>query len=222
VQPFGTMLVFAFAFGYLGNAPTDGVPYAGFAIVGIGFWTVFARGLQMSAESLISNAPLVTKTPCPRLLMPLAAIAATLLDLAIVLVLLLGFSAILGYYPTWHLVLAPAALALGLLFLTGLGVLLSTFNVRYRDVRNGLPLLIPLFLLLSPIAYSLSTLGPQAEAVLAINPLVAVVEGFRWSILGTPAPSALAVGLSVLISVGLTLIALVLFSRFSRDFADVA
>jgi lipopolysaccharide transport system permease protein len=221
-QPFGMMLVFAFAFGRIGNVQSDGVAYSVFALVGVGFWTVFGRALQTAADSLAANAPLLTKTPCPRLLMPLAAVAATLLDLAIVFILLLVFSVAFGYYPTWHLLLAPAALSLGMLFVTGLGLLLSTFNVRYRDVRNALPLLIPLFLLLSPIAYSLSTLGPQAQAVLAINPLVGIIEAFRWTILPTPPPSALALGLSVFISVGLTLLALVLFSRFSRDFADVA
>ena len=221
-QPLGIMLVFAFAFRRVGNVGSDGVTYAVFALVGVGLWTVLGRALQMAAESLVANAPLLTKTPCPRLLMPLAAVAATLLDLLIVLVLLLVFSMLFGYYPTWHLLLAPAALALGLLFVTGFGLLLSTFNVRYRDVRNSLPMLLPLFLLLSPIAYPLSTLGPQAEAALALNPLVGIIEAFRWTILPTTPPSAVALGLSVSISVGITLIALVVFSRFSRDFADVA
>lgn len=222
LQPLGLMLVFLFAFRTLGNVQTDGVPYVLFAFAGLAFWTFFSRAVGAAADSLVLNAPLLTKTAAARLLMPLAAIAAALVDLAITMVLLVVFVAIYGHPLTWRLALLPAVVALGLLLVSGLGILLSAINVRYRDIRNALPFAIQLLLFISPIGYSLSTLSDKAIRVLSINPLVGIIEAWRWCWLGTPAPSAWALGWAIAVPFVLMAVGLRYFSRVSRDFADVA
>jgi lipopolysaccharide transport system permease protein len=222
LQPLGLMLVFLFAFRTLGSVKTDGVAYPLFAFAGLAFWTFFSRAVGAAADSLVLNAPLLTKTAAARLLMPLAAIAAAMVDLLITMTLLLVFVAAYGEPLTWRLAALPAVIALGLLFASGLGILLAAVNVRYRDVRNGLPFAIQLLLFISPIGYSLSTLSHQALTFLSVNPLVGLIQAFRWCWLGTPGPSTWALCFSIGLPAALLAAGLWYFSRVSRDFADVA
>ena len=222
LQPLGMLAVFAFAFRQLGHAKTDGVVYPAFAVAGLAWWTFFSRAATQAAESLIANTSLLTKTACPRLLMPIAAIAAVGFDLVITVVLAIVFSAAFGELPTWHIVFLPVVVAVGVAFTFGLGLVLSAVNVRYRDVRQALPFVIQILLFLSPIAYSLNTLGPTAERVLALNPLVGIVEAFRWTLLDAPGPGSVEVDAALLIPIVLVFVGLRYFCRFARDFADVA
>lgn len=221
-QPLGLMLVFLFAFHRLGNVQTDGVPYPVFALTGLAFWTYFQRAVSEGSQTLVLNAPLLTKTACPRLLMPLSSAAAPLVDLAAAYGLAVAFTLGYGIEPTWRWLLFPVPIALGILLAAGLGIFLSAVNVRYRDVRNALPFLIQFLLFLSPFAYSLSDVHGKAELLISINPLVGIVEGIRWCLLGTPAPSWIAVGFAVGVTCLLLVVGLRYFSRFARDFADVA
>jgi lipopolysaccharide transport system permease protein len=221
-NPLGMMLVFSFAFRQLGNVQSDGVKYSIFALTGLAFWVFFSRAVLYAADSLVINSPLLTKTSCPRLLMPLAAVAAVLFDLAITVVLAFVFATLAGYPPTWHIIFAPLALLLGIVFTMAVGLFLSAINVRYHDVRNGVPIVVQVLVFVSPVAYSLSTLGPRAETLLAINPLVGIIEAFRWTLLPTPPPSAMALGFAIGITALLAVGGLVYFSRFAREFADVA
>jgi lipopolysaccharide transport system permease protein len=222
LQPLGLMLVFLFAFRTLGDVKTDGVPYALFAFAGLAFWTFFSRGVTAAADSLVLNAPLLTKTAAARLLMPLAAIAAAMVDLLITMALLVVFIAAYGHPLSWRLAVLPAVVALSFVLASGLGVLLSAINVRYRDIRNALPFAIQLLLFVSPIGYSLSSLSDKALTILSINPLVGIIEAWRWCWLGTPAPSTWALCWGIGIPVVLIVVGLWYFSRVSRDFADVA
>jgi ABC-type polysaccharide/polyol phosphate export permease len=221
-QPVGLMLVFLFAFHRLGNVQTDGVPYPVFALTGLAFWTYFQRSVSEGSQSLVLNAPLLTKTSCPRLLMPLSAVAAPLVDLAAAYALAVAFTLGYGIAPTWRWLLFPVPIALGILLAAGLAIFLSAVNVRYRDVRNALPFLIQFLLFLSPFAYSLSEVHGTAELLISINPLVGIVEGIRWCLLDTPAPSATAIAFSLGVTGLLLVVGLKYFSRFARDFADVA
>jgi ABC-type polysaccharide/polyol phosphate export permease len=221
-QPLGLMLVFLFAFHRLGDVKTDGIAYPVFALTGLAFWTYFQRAVSEGSQSLVLNAPLLTKTSCPRLLMPLSAVAAPLVDLVTAYGLVLVFVFAYGINPTWRWIAFPLPLLLGVALAAGLGIFLSAVNVRYRDVRNALPFLIQFLLFMSPFAYSLSGVDGTTKLLVSINPLVGIVEGIRWSLVATPPPSGAAIGFSCGITLFLLVLGLKYFSRFARDFADVA
>ena len=222
-QPIGMMLVFTFAFRKLGRVQTENVAYPIFVFAGLTFWTFFARAVLSGADSLVANAALLTKTSLPRLLLPLAAIVSSMFDFAITFVLLVIFGTFYGYYPTWRYALMPLVLFVGILLAIGLSLLLCAVNVQYRDVRNILPMFVQLLLFASPIVYSLNTLGVTwAEVLAALNPLVGVVQGFRWTVLDTGPPSHIAIVSSLTYTVLLLLVGTAYFGRVERLFADVA
>jgi ABC-type polysaccharide/polyol phosphate export permease len=221
-QPLGLMLVFTFVFRRLGKVQADGLPYPVFAIVGLAFWTYFQRAVSEGSQSLVQNAPLLTKTSCPRLLMPLAAVAAPLVDLVTAYALALVFMLAYGITPTWRWIVFPVPIAVGILLASGTATFLSAVNVRYRDVRNALPFLIQFLLFVTPFAYSLTALSDRGKLLVSLNPLTGIVETIRWSLLDAPAPSAVAVAFSLGGTAVVLLFGLRYFSRFARDFADVA
>ena len=222
VQPLGMMLVFTLAFQRIGKIETQGVPYPLFVFTGLAFWTYFSRAASQSAESLVTNVQLVTKTSCPRLSIPLSAVLSAMFDLLITFTLLLIFSTLYGEYPSLRLAVLPLILVVAVVLTAGLGILLSAVNVQYRDIRNALPFTLQLLLFLSPVAYPLTTLGTTATTILSVNPLVAIVEGFRWSVIGTPPPTLVSSVLAIAITGALFLFALRYFSRVARNFADIA
>ncbi len=221
-QPLALMLVFTLAFRRIGKVQTEGVNYAVFALAGLTFWMFFSRALAQGADSLVTNAQLVTKTSCPRLLIPLASITAALVDFVIGLAFFFIFAAAYGELPDWRIVFVIPALLLGLAFLVGAVLLLAPLNVRYRDVRQALPFLVQIWLFLSPVAYAITTLGPRWSSVLALNPLVGVIEAFRWSLVGTPAPTGTQLAAAILIAVLTFAIGMTSFARAERTVADLA
>lgn len=222
-QPIGMMLVFTFAFRKLGRVQTAGVAYPIYVFTGITFWTFFSRAVTSGAESLAANAPLLTKTALPRLLLPLSSIVSALFDFAVTFVLMLGFAGFFGYFPTWRLALVLVVIAAAMVLAIGLALFLCALNVQYRDVRNILPMFVQLMLFASPVVYSLSTLGPTWSAFLdAANPCVGIVLGFRWAVLGTAPPTSLAVASSLAYSLVFIVIGSFYFARVERRFADVA
>jgi lipopolysaccharide transport system permease protein len=221
-QPIALMLVFSFAFRKLGHVTTGSIPYPLFVLSGLVFWTFFSRVVALGSDSLVANAPLLTKTSCPRLLMPFFPILSALFDFGVTLVLVLVLAAGYGDYPTWRIVLLPVFLLIGCALSLGITLTLSAVNVRYRDVRNALPFVLQALLFLSPIAYTLDRLGPRWEHVLSLNPLVGVINGFRWSLLAASPPSATSIVLAIGISLALLFVGLAYFSRVERVFADVA
>lgn len=222
VQPVSLMLVFTLAFRKVAQVETADVPYPVFALAGLTIWTFFSRSLLLGAESLVSNVQLVTKTAAPRLLIPLSAVTSGLVDFAVTLGFLLAFVAAYGEISGWELLALPAVLLLAIAFVVVPILVFSALNVRYRDVRHVLPFLVQVLLFLSPIAYPLSLLGEPWETIAGLNPLVAIVDGFRWSVVGTDPPSAFAVVAAVVLTgVGLAA-ALTYFARRERALADVA
>jgi lipopolysaccharide transport system permease protein len=216
VQPLMLMLVFTFAFRRLAKVETGTLAYPVFALAGLVFWTFFSKAVTAGSDSLITNVQLLTKVYCPRLLIPIATVLSGLVDVCLSLAFFLVFAAAYGYPPSWRLVALPAALLLGLILAIGVSVLLSAVNIRYRDVRQALPFLIMLLLFLSPIAY------PITSDLLAVNPLVGIVELWRWSLVGGAGPSALDLGLAITVSLVLLMVGAAYFSRVERVFADVA
>jgi lipopolysaccharide transport system permease protein len=169
---------------------------------------------------MVSNANIMTKVYFPRLIMPISAILSPLIDFAIAFVILIIMMAYYGFIPFIAIVLLPAFILLALLTSLAVGLWLSTLNVKYRDFQYTIPFLIQLWLFASPVVYSASLLPPSWQFIYALNPMVGVIEGFRWALLGTKPPEAM-----ILVSVGVVILLLIgglfYFKRMEQYFADV-
>lgn len=223
MQPVVTMLVFTVFFGRLAKVPSGGLPYPAFALAALVPWTFFSTALTAASNSLISNVAMLTKVYFPRLAMPVAAVAAGLVDLAVSFVILLGVAGAYGYWPDLRLPLVLPLVLLALVSVIGPGLLLAAVNVRYRDVRYVLPFVVQLLLFASPVAYPSTLLETPQRLLYALNPMVGVIDGFRWAVLhgrDDDLPWVLAV------STGSALVLLVLgvrsFVGKQHTFADVA
>jgi lipopolysaccharide transport system permease protein len=221
IQPLFTMIVFSLFFGRLAGIPSDGVPYPIFSYTALVPWSFFATSLSLSANSLVGSAHLITKVYFPRLIVPIATVFAGLIDFclafAVLIVMMLGY----GIVPTTNVVWLPGLLLLALTTALGAGLWLSALNVQFRDVKYVVPFLTQFWLFATPIAYPSSLLAPGWRMVYGLNPMVGVVEGFRWALLATgPAPTA-TIGVSALVAVGLLLSGALYFRRMERVFADV-
>jgi lipopolysaccharide transport system permease protein len=219
-QPLAMMAVFTYAFSRLGRivAPS-GVPYPVYALAGLALWMFVSRGVFQGAQSLIFNLPLVTKTSAPRFLIPLAAVASMFLDFLIAFGLFLIFALAYGIVPTWKFVFVPPLLLVAFAFTLGISLYLAALNVRYRDVAQALPFLIQLWFFLSPVAYSLPVANQPWVTLVALNPMVGLIETFRWAVLGTARPSGLFVA-ALLVSAFWLAVGLMHFARVERTFAD--
>ena len=220
LQPLMTMMVFAVFFAGPARLPSEGIPYPLFAFAGLVAWTFFSNAVITSSNSLVGNAPLVTKVYFPRLLIPVAAVGARLVDFAISFVVLLG---LMGYYrisATWNLLLLPPLVILIMLFALGCGMWLSALNVRYRDVNIALPHLFQFWMFATPIFYSSTMLPERLQWIVAINPLTGIIKGFRSALFGHPVDES---GLAI--SIASTLVLLVyaayVFRHMEESFADV-
>ena len=221
LQPLLTMFVFTLLFNHLGHIPSDDVPYALFSLAALVPWTFFANGLLLGGSSLVADVALVTKVYFPRLFIPLGMLLAGLVDFALAFVVLIVTLFIYGRTPPAQVVLLPVFVLLLIISTLGITLLLAALNVRYRDVRYVVPFMTQLWLFATPVAYSTNLLHGAWRNVAALNPMAAVVEGFRWTLLDTNAhlgslliPSS--AGALLLLVVGLGY-----FARVERTFADV-
>lgn len=219
LQPIGFMVVFTLFFGKLAGVSSDGLPYALFSLAALVPWTFFANAMLLGSESLVSNSALVSKIYFPRIFMPAGAIAAGLVDLAISLVILFAIVLLWGYVPPLAVLVLPLLIVIMLATALGVTAGLSAVNVRYRDVRYVIPFAIQMWLFVSPVAYPSSLIDEPWRTVSAINPMVGVIEGFRWAVLGADAPLAL-IGVSTLSAAALLVAGLAYFDRVERSFAD--
>jgi lipopolysaccharide transport system permease protein len=194
LQPLFTMVTFAFFFGRLAGIPSDGVPYPLFSYSALLLWTYFAVTLSQVGNSLIANSSLITKIYFPRVLLPAAAAFGGLLDLLVSSVFLIGMLLYYHITPRWAMLLAPIFVAQTVLLVLGVGMLLAALNVRYRDVKYTIPFVTQIGLYVTPVIYPVSFLPERFHAVLALNPMTGVIEGFRaclfqgsdvdWQVLG--------------------------------------
>jgi lipopolysaccharide transport system permease protein len=221
IQPFFTMVVFSLFFGRLAGVPSDGVPYPIFSFAALVPWTFFANGLSQSANSLVASQNLLKKIYFPRLAIPIATVLAGLVDFVLAFAVLLGMMLYYGIVPAMNAVWLVPLLALALTTALGVGFWFAALNVQYRDVHYIVPFVVQLWLFATPIAYPSTLLDEPWRTVYGVNPMVGVVEGFRWALLGTdtaPGPLLLdstAVALLLLVSGALY------FRRMERTFADV-
>jgi lipopolysaccharide transport system permease protein len=221
LQPFLTMVVFSVFFGRLAGVPSDGVPYPLFAFAALVPWTFFATGLTQAANSLVGSQELIKKVYFPRLAIPTAAVLASGVDFFIAFAVLLVMMAFYGYVPTVGVILLPALLALALVTALGAGLWLSALNVQYRDVRLTVPFLVQIWLFATPIAYPSSMLEGAWRTLYALNPMVGVVEGFRWALLGTETSPGPLIAVSAVAALCLLAGGALYFRRMENTFADV-
>jgi lipopolysaccharide transport system permease protein len=220
VQPVALMAVFTLAFRKIGRVETP-IAYPVFALAGLTFWSFFSRSVTQGAESLVANSQLVTKTSSPRVLIPLSGTTSGLLDFGIALSFFFVFAGLFyGEVPGWELALLPAVTAFGILVILGPVLLLSALNAQYRDIRYVLPFSVQIWLFLSPVAYPIDVLGDPWSNLAALNPLVGVIDGFRWSLVGTSPPEALEILATVGVTLLLLLAGLLYFGKTERTLAD--
>jgi lipopolysaccharide transport system permease protein len=221
IQPFMTMVVFSLFFGRLAGIPSEGVPYPIFSYAALVPWTFFANGLSQSANSLVGSANLLTKVYFPRLTIPIASVLSGAVDFVLAFLVLLGMMLFYRVTPTWNILWLPLFLLLALVTALGVGLWLSALNVEYRDVRYVVPFLVQFWLFATPIAYPSSLLSEPWRTIYALNPMVGVVEGFRWALLGTETAPGPMILISALAAIVILLGGVVYFRRMEDTFADV-
>ena len=221
LQPLLTMAVFTVVFGRLARLGSDGLPYPLFALAALVPWTYFANALTQASNSLVEQHQLLTKVYFPRLLLPLAAVIAGLVDLVVAFVLLLVVLAWYGLEPSARLLAAPAFALLAAASALAPAIWLAALNVRYRDVRHVIPFLVQIWLFATPVAYSSGLVPPRWRPLYGLNPMASVVDGFRWMVApNAPFPAA-GIGVAVAAVAVLLIAGLYFFRRLERSFADV-
>jgi len=221
MQPLFMMVVFSLFFGRLAKVPSDGIPYPVFTFCALIPWQLFANALTESSNSLIGNQNLITKVYFARLVIPIAAVLSGLLDFLIAFTILLGMMLYYGIVPGWPIVALPAFILLAILTALAVGLWLSALNVQFRDVRYTMNFLVQFWLFATPVAYPSSIVPEQWRALYGINPMVGVVEGFRWALLGKSQPPGAMLWVSVLVVSALLVGGLYYFRRMEQEFADI-
>ena len=220
IQPLFTMLIFTMFFGRLAKVPSDGIPYPLFALSGLAPWGLFSHGLNQASNSLVGNSSLIKKVYFPRLAIPIAKVLSGLVDFGLALVLLSGMMFYYGVNPSLRILWLPVFIVLAVVAALGIGFLLSAMNVHIRDVEHTLPFLTQIWLFLTPIAYPSSLLSEPWRTVYGINPMVGVVEGFRWALLDSKAVPGRILVASSLVTIAMLVTGAIWFRRLEKTFAD--
>jgi len=221
LQPLMTMMIFTVIFGNFAKLPSDGLPYPIFAFTALLPWNYFSQAISRSGFSLVGDSSLIRKVYFPRLIIPLAAVAAPLVDFFVSFLVLLIMMAWFGIAPSWGLLFLPLFLLLALMTALAVGLWLSALNVRYRDVGHTIPFLLQFWMYASPVAYSISLIPEKWRLLYSLNPMAGVIEGFRWALLGKESPAFAVMALSAAIIAALLLGGIVFFKRMERTFADI-
>lgn len=220
-QPFMTMVVFSIFFGHFAKMPSDGVPYPIFVFVGLLLWQFFSASLNGASASLTGNAGIVTKVYFPRLILPISSTLTNLVDFAISLGVLIGIMVYYQFIP--HLAglwILPLLLVITFMISVGVGMVLTSINVKYRDVRYALPYFMQMLLFVTPVIYPPSIAG-KFSWILAINPMTGVIKAARSAILGTAPINWFLLGISALFGILALIIGVIFFKKTERYFADI-
>ena len=221
LQPLMTMIIFTVVFSYLAKIPSDGMPYPIFAYTALLPWTYFSQAVSRSGVGLVSNTNLITKVYFPRLLLPLATVVTPAVDFSLSFLVLLGLMVWYGIAPTWGVLALPFFLLLALMTALTVSLYLSALNVKFRDVKHIIPFLIQFWMYASPVIYPVSLVPEKWRLLYSLNPMVGVIEGFRWAMLGNTAPDFRVMAVSALVVVALLFAGLIYFKHMERTFADV-
>jgi lipopolysaccharide transport system permease protein len=221
IQPFFTMVIFSLFFGRLAQVPSDGIPYPIFSYAALVPWTFFANALTQASNSLVAGANMLKKIYFPRLTMPVATVLAGIVDFVLAFLVLLGMMVYFGITPTVNVIWLPFFLLLALVTSLGVGLWLSAMNVQFRDVRYIVPFLTQAWLFATPIAYPSSLLPEFWRPFYGLNPMVGVVEGFRWALLGSDSAPGPMILPSALVAIVLFVSGAFYFRRMEKSFADI-
>jgi lipopolysaccharide transport system permease protein len=221
IQPLMTMAIFTIIFGRFAKLPSDGLPYPIFTYCALLPWGYFARSLSDSSDSLVGSANLITKVYFPRMILPLSKVFAGLIDFAIAFTILWGMMFWYRIPPNAGILLLPFFVLFAMLTALGVGLWLTALNVKYRDVRFVVPFLTQFWMYASPVAYSTSLIPEKWQWLYGLNPMVGVIEGFRWALLGKSAPNiemmAVSFGIVLVVLSG----GLFYFRKMEQTFADI-
>ncbi|OKH25546.1 phosphate ABC transporter permease [Hydrococcus rivularis NIES-593] len=222
IRPFLTMVVFSVVFGQLAKLPSDGAPYPILVFSAMLPWQFFANAISECSNSLIDNANLISKVYFPRLIVPTSAVMVSFVDFMISGMILLALMAWYNFIPSWRILTLPIFIAIAFAAAMGGGLWLSALNVQYRDFRYIVPFIVQFGLYISPVGFSSSIVPQQWRWLYSLNPMVGVIDGFRWAILGG---GATIYWLGFLLSLGLVMLLLMsgiwYFRKTERTFADV-
>jgi lipopolysaccharide transport system permease protein len=221
VQPLFTMVVFSVLLGTWARMASDNLPYPLFAFTALVLWTFFANGVQQGANSLVSNANLVTKVYFPRVVIPMAGIVVGTLDFIIAFLVLLGLMAVYHVPLTLNFVFLPIFLLLAVVIMLGVSLWLAALNVQYRDVRYIVPFLVQVWLYLTPVVYPTSQISESLHTIYRLNPMTNAIEGFRWALIGTVPPQPIMLALSFLMAFVLLISGAMYFQQVEQSFADL-
>jgi lipopolysaccharide transport system permease protein len=221
IQPFFTMLVFSLFFGRLAKIPSDGVPYPIFSFAALVPWTFFANGLTQSSNSLVGSSNLITKVYFPRLIIPISSVISGVIDFALAMLVLFAMMLYYRVSPTINVLFLPLFVLLAFVTSLGVGLWLSALNVEYRDVRYVLPFVVQFWMFATPIAYPSTLLHDPWRTIYGLNPMVGVIEGFRWALLGTATAPGPIIFVSSLAALLILLFGALYFRRMEKTFADV-
>jgi len=221
LQPILAMVVFTLIFGRLAKLPSDGIPYPLFVYTALWPWQLFAFALTESSNSLVSNQHLIRKVYFPRLIIPISSVLVGLVDFAISFFVLAGMMAYYRVVPASTSLLFIPFLVLAIATALGTGLWLAALNIQYRDVKYVVPFLAQFWMFATPVVYSSSSVPAKWRFVFGLNPMTAVVEGFRWAVLGTKGGHGPMMLISVAAVVAVLFSGLVFFRRMERSFGDI-
>jgi lipopolysaccharide transport system permease protein len=220
INPFIQIILFSVIFGKVAKVSSDGVPYLLFSTVAVIPWTYMSQAISLSSQSLITGGSMLGKIYFPRLIFPLTPVFARLVDFAISLLLLVTIMIYYRVSPSWNLIYLPIFFLLMIMVPAGIGMYLSAYAIRYRDVKHAMPFVISLLVYTAPILYSASTIPPDFRLLYSLNPIVAVIEGFRSCLLGLPLEWAY-IAPGIVTAMIMLLTGALYFRKMERVFVDV-
>jgi lipopolysaccharide transport system permease protein len=221
IQPFFTMVIFTVFFGRMAKMPSDGVPYPVFSYCALLPWTYFSTSLNLSGNSLVGGAQLIKRVYFPRVALPAASTLSGLVDFAIASMVLFGMMIYYHIPFGWGLLLWPVLMIPLVMLAMGIGMILSSLNVKYRDIKHAIPFLIQSLLFITPIIYPTSIASERVKFLLSFNPLTGLIEAFRAAVLPTRDIDWNLLGISVSITVVIFVLGILYFRKTEREFADI-
>tara|TARA_Y100001960_G_scaffold250277_1_gene266537 strand:- start:7108 stop:7932 length:825 start_codon:yes stop_codon:yes gene_type:complete len=221
IRPVLTMVVFTVVFGKIAKLPTEGeAPYAILVFTALLPWQFFATGFTACANSLVAGAGMLSKIYFPRLILPISSILTSLVDFAISFVILAALMVYYGFMPSVNIIFLPLFILLTFFTVFSTGVLIAALNVEYRDFKHIVPFIVQFGLYISPVGFSSSIVPEKYQWLYNLNPMVGIIDGFRWCILGTDTLNVQAITVSTVVTVILLVVSLKIFRNLERTFAD--
>lgn len=222
LQPFFSMVIFTIFFGKLVKIPSGELPYALFSLIGLTFWNLFSNSLSKVSDSMVANDGIIKKIYFPRLVLPISVVCGTLVDFSLNIMLLVVLSIVLGYYPSLiSIIIIPVLAFFTSIAALGMGLILSSVNVKYRDVRYILPFFIQISMFLAPVIYPLSIVGTSNRLFMAINPMTSVIELARWLFSGGQYLYFDLLIVSIISTIIVTVVGIYFFKKTENIFTDV-